>query len=186
MKSKDSRLRKLLLTTIGVAVIAAALSGCGGPATFSTPTYPFSFEYPSGWTTSRNAAFVYGAGSGERSVAVAYKAPNDQVVVTQYKLQKTLPKGIVANQKEVDRIVSKLTKQAGGTASDARVVKYGGLPGYQYIIEYQQGGVPLRNTLTFLFGGDDEFQINCQSSEKNREEIQKGCDQVLSTLKFTN
>ncbi len=187
---RDSRSRgagRAIQVALAVALalaVTALAAGCGGDEKFATSTYPFTFEYPSGWKATRNAAFVYGAGAGERSVAVQFKAPDDQVVVTQYKLQKTLPPGIVANQKEVDRIVRKLAKQSGGTATDARAVKYGGLPGYQYVIEYTTGGKQLRNTITFLFSGNDEFQVNCQSSTENRDVVDEGCDKVLSTLKF--
>jgi hypothetical protein len=177
--------KQAMIRTTGAMAAALALAvaaGCGGDEQFETPTYPFSFEYPSGWKAARNAAFTFGA--GERSVSVIYKLPNDQVVVTQYKLNTTLPPGVIANQREVDRVVRRLAKQSGGTATEARKVEFGGISGYQYVIDYQSGGVPLRNTLTFLFRGDDQFQITCQSSEANREEVDKGCDMVLSTIKF--
>lgn len=168
---------------------ASALSGCGGGGDkeFSTPTYPFSFSYPADWTLTRSAAFNYGSGgTGERSVSVALKAPFDQVTITQYKLKKTLPEGVNGNQNEVDRIVKRLTKQAKGSASDSKVVKFGGIPGYQYIVEYPAGnGTTLTNRLTFLFSGQDEFQINCQSSPKNAEALNEGCDQILGSLKFS-
>lgn len=186
--SRTSTARRLVARSMAlvlVGMVSALAAGCGGDESFETPTYPFSFEYPSGWKATRNAAFVYGAGAGERSISVQYKPPLDQVVVTQYKLQKTLPAGVVANQKEIDRIVRRLAKQAGGTATDARAVNYGGIPGYQYAIEYKEpGGKQLRNTITFLFKGNDEFQVNCQSTSENRDTVEEGCDMVLSTLKF--
>lgn len=174
------------------AMMAFALfaSGCGGgDEKFETSTYPFTFEYPEGWKATRNAAFIYGAGAGERSIAVQYQpkagqVPYDQVVVTQYKLPNSLPEGVIANQKEVDRVVRRLAKQSGGTATDARAVTYGGISGYQYVIEYETDGKQLSNTITFLFTGDDEYQINCQSTQQNRDAVEEGCDKVLSTLKF--
>lgn len=182
--------RSILIPAILVAVLAGAAvaaTGCGGSSDkqFTTPTYPFSFSYPSGWTLSRNAAFSFGSGSGERSLSIALKAPNDQVTLTQYKLRKTLPAGINGNQREVDRVVARLTAQAKGTASDSKMVSYGGIPGYEYVVEYEAPDKTiLRNKLVFLFRGKDEFQVNCQSSPKNREELEKGCQQVLNTLKF--
>lgn len=182
---------------IGVAAAATLLlaalivSGCGGDddkektSTFETPTYPFSFSYPSGWKVARNAEFNFGSDEGRRSVAVTLKNPHDQVTVTQYKLEKTLPEGFNGNQREIDRIVRRLTREAKGTASDATTVSYGGIPGYQYVVEYQaEDDTELRNTLTFLFKGDDEFQINCQSSPANRAALDAGCEEVLGTLKF--
>jgi hypothetical protein len=173
-----------------VASLAAALSGCGSSgskaASFTTPTYPFSFSYPSGWKVTRNAAFNYGSDAGVRSVSVSLKDPYDQVTITQYKLNKTLPAGINGNQREVNRIVARLTRQAKGTSSDSKPVSYGGVPGYQYVVEYAApDGTTLRNTLTFLFKGKDEFQINCQSTPTNRAALEKGCNQVLNSLKFS-
>lgn len=185
---KSSASMTSAIATAIVVIACMAVSGCGDGEvkTFSTPTYPFSFNYPPGWKVTRNASFSYGSGSGERSLSVALKEPYDQVTITQYKLKRTLKSGENGNQREVDRVVAKLTAQAKGTASDATTVKYGGIPGYQYVVEYPAaGGTLLRNTLTFLFKGDDEFQVNCQSSPKYRTELQKGCEKVLGTLKFT-
>lgn len=184
-KHRSILVRTILAAAIAGAVVAAA--GCGGgKKEFTTPTYPFSFSYPSGWTLTRNAAFNFGSGSGERSLSIALKQPNDQVTITQYKLRKTLPAGVNGNQREVDRIVARLTAQAKGTASDSKTVSYGGIPGYEYVVEYPAPDkTVLRNKLVFLFKGKDEFQVNCQSSPKNRDELEKGCKQVLDTLKFT-
>jgi hypothetical protein len=180
---------RTLVRTLAAALVAGAiLSGCGGGGSqsFTTPTYPFSFDYPAGWTLARGANFSYGsADQALRSVSAALKEPYDQVTITQYKLKKTLPAGVNGYQPEVDRIVARLTKQAGGSAGDAKVVKYGGQPGYQYIVEYPgPDKISLQNKLTFLFKGQFEFQINCQSSTKNRSELNKGCDQILDSLEF--
>lgn len=181
-------MRSRIALALAAATMAVAFAGCGdgGDKSFETPTYPFSFDYPAGWTLTRGASFNYGASdSAVRSVSVALKEPFDQVTITQYKLKKTLPAGVNGYQPEVDRIVARLTKQAKGSASDAKVVKYGGIPGYQYVVEYPGAeNVTLQNKLTFLFQGQNEFQINCQSSPDKREELNKGCDQVLGSLKF--
>jgi hypothetical protein len=59
------------------------------------------------------------------------------------------------------------------------------VPGYQYVVEYPGGAnLTLQNKLTFLFKGQHEFQINCQSSPTNREKLNEGCDQILNSLEF--
>ena len=179
--------RALLAGTLA-AVALVALSGCGGGGskTFSTPTYPFSFDYPAGWTLNQTASFNYGSSaSALRLLSVALKEPYDQVTIAEYKLKKTLPAGVNGYKPEVDRIVNGLTKQARGSASNAKVVKYGGIPGYQYVVTYPGvGSITLQNKMTFLFKGENEFQINCQSSPPNRDKLNAGCDQILNSLKF--
>lgn len=183
-KSVLSRAVALVAIT-AIALSASSCGGDGGEAQFTTPTYPFSFSYPEGWKVTRNAAFSYGSGAGRRSVSISLKDPYDQVTITQYLLKKAVPPGLNGNRKEVDAVVADLTKQAKGTAGDGEVVKYGGLPGYEYFVEYTApDGTELRNQLVFLFKGKDEFQVNCQSTEKNREELEKGCNLVLDTLEF--
>jgi hypothetical protein len=180
--------RSIAKSLAAALVVAGLFAGCGGgrDQSFTTPTYPFSFDYPGGWTLTRGANFSYGSGdSAIRSVSAALKEPFDQVTITQYKLKKTLPAGANGYQPEVDRIVRRLTKQASGSGSDAKVVKFGGQPGYQYIVEYPGGEkITLQNKLTFLFKRQFEFQINCQSSAKNRKALNEGCDQILDSLEF--
>ena len=180
------RIRFLLTSLLVATAVLASGCGGGGDQSFSTPTYPFSFDYPSGWTLTRGTSFSYGSGeSALRSVSVALKEPYDQVTLTQYKLKKKLPEGENGFQPEVDRIVARLVKQAKGKASRAKVVEFGGAPGFKYEIEDPGGnGATLKNKMTFLFKDQFEYQVGCQSSEENRKELLAGCDQVLETLKF--
>lgn len=186
-KTETARHRAAGRVGLGLAIVLTLIvTGCGGgEKTFSTPTYPFSFNYPSDWKLTRNAAFNYGSGAGEKSVSVSLKDPHDQVTITRYELKKTLPEGVNGNRRELDGVVAKLTAEAKGTASEGEVVEHAGVPGYQYYVEYDApDGTALRNQLVFLFKGKNEFQINCQSTEKNRKELEKGCNLILDTLKI--
>jgi hypothetical protein len=174
---------------IAVTVVAAyAVSGCGatGSASFNDEAYPFSFDYPGTWTLSRNVSSDDDIAAQQRkSVSVALKEPYDQVTLTEFKLKKKLPKGENGFRPEVDRIVGNVVKGAKGKAGKAKVVKYGDAPGYQYVITYPGGeGVTLQSQLTFLFRGQYEYLINCQSSPENRDELQDGCDQILDSVQF--
>lgn len=187
---RTSSYPQLLAVTLLVVFALAVMSGCGGSddeeKQFSTKTYPFSFTYPEGWTVSRSAEFTFGtSGDDERSVSVALKLPFDQVTISQYKLSTTLKPGENADQAQVDRVVRRLTRRAKGSRSDGTTVEYGGLKGYQYTVEFPgQGDTTLTNRLTFLFSGDDEFLINCQSSPEMADALDAGCDQILDSLKF--
>ncbi|MBA3718036.1 MAG: hypothetical protein H0W87_07415, partial [Actinobacteria bacterium] len=76
-----------------------------------------------------------------------------------------------------DRTVSQV---AGRQVSGTRV-EYGGLPGYEYDVDVSTppGG---HSRLLLLFHGKSEYEINCQWTGK-RDEVAKGCDTVLRTLK---
>ncbi len=168
------------------AAFALAAAGCGGSGdqSFSADGYPFTFNFPSAWTLTRGAGTDDSGGAALRTVTVALKQPYDQVSISQYKLKKKLPSGANGYQPEVDRVVKRLTREAGGEAGDAKQVKYGDLPGYQYVVSYSSGGQKLQNQLTFLFQGENEFLIGCQSSPDKRDELSDGCKQILESLEF--
>lgn len=175
-----------------IATLAVATQGCGGggdgeePVTksFETPVYPFTFEYPRGWRTTRDVGLRYGGAGTKRQLAVQFHPPTDQLVINQYRLRRKLAPDTPANQREVDRIVARLAKQARGTSSDAETITVGGLPGYRYVVDYTSAGQELRNTLIFVFRGIDEFQIICQSSPTRRSETERGCAKIIDTIEF--
>lgn len=174
--------RAALLAT-PIVIVALAISGCGasGGKHFSAAAFPYSFDYPGTWTLARSTAST----SGLPSVSLALEEPLDQVSIMQYKLKKTLPAGAEGNRTEVDRIVKTMTRRAGGEASESKAVRYGGLPGFQYVLKYSTGGdVKLSNKVTFLFRGEDEFQFNCQYSPKHSAELNAGCNKILDSLEF--
>jgi hypothetical protein len=170
------------LTLVLVAMVALVASGCGatGDQHFSED-HPLSFDYPGEWTLTRGGE---GGDGAKDVVTVALDQPFDQVTLSRFTMKKTLPKGKNGFRAEVDRIVARLTQEAGGKHSKARVVRYGGMPGYQYTLDYPAGKLQLRNLVTLLFSGRDEFQILCQSTAENREELTEGCQTVLDSLEL--
>lgn len=177
------------LTSVGLTcLLAVVVAGCGGSGDqhFAADGYPFSFNYPSNWTLTHGGNFQYGgSGAALRSVSVALKDPFDQVTVTQYKLKKKLPNGENAYRPEVDRIVARMAREAGGKVSDAKAIKAGGLPGYQYLIAFSAGDAKLQSRLTLLFSGQNEYQISCQSTAENRSDLSDGCDQIVGSFKIS-
>lgn len=163
---------------------AALVSGCGsatGAGSFSSDSYPFSFNYPSSWTLSQSRA----AGADHGTVTVALREPLDQVQLTSFTMKKAIPKGENANQSEIDAIVSRMVKQDGGKAGKAREVEYGGVSGFQFTLSYPAStSVELEGRVTILFNGKTQVSVNCQSSAENRKDLSKGCDEILDSLEL--
>ncbi len=178
------RLRHLCL--LAVLTAALLLAGCnsGGSQHFSADSVPFSFSYPAGWTLTRTPPGDGGAGMPLQAVTAALKEPYDQATVSQYKLKKQIPEGERAYRLEVDRIVGRLAREAGGSTSEADEVEFAGLPGYQYTITYSAGRQKLENRMTFLFRGSTQLLIACQSAPERREQLNDGCQQILDSLKL--
>lgn len=172
------------LAALALYAAAVLVSGCGsatGAGNFSSESYPFSFDYPSSWTLSQSRA----AGADHGTVTVALREPLDQVQLTSFTMKKSIPKGEIANQSEVDAIVSRMVKQDGGKAGKARAVEYGGVSGFQYILSYPASTtVDLEGRVTILFNGKTQISINCQSSAENRKDLNEGCDEILESLEL--
>jgi hypothetical protein len=172
-----------LIAAAAVLWIALALGGCGGTGSqsFEDPDHALSFDFPSGWTLTHDQP---GSGGTQRSITVALRPPFDQIEVSTYKLKKKLPDGVNGYKPEVARIVGRLTSRAGSEASRPRVVKYGGKPGFAYVLTYGAAGQKLKNRLTLLFAGQTLTEISCQSSAENRDQVEDACGKVLNSLEF--
>lgn len=176
-----------LLTFALVLALAVVLAGCGSDDTKKdAQSPPFSFTTPSGWTTG-DPVGSRSKTNGERVFAVTstYEAPDDQVTIAQYKLPEVLPAGQRPTQQSIDRIVARLVAESRGHASEAEQVEFGGALGYEYVLDKKsEAGVKTSTRMTFLFKGNDQLQINCQSTADNRAAVNKGCDEILDTLQF--
>lgn len=76
-----------------------------------------------------------------------------------------------------------LFEQGTGQPGDGEETEIGGLPALEYESAPTKGRPGEEARLLVIFDGDTEYTINCQSTEKRREDIEKACDTVLETLK---
>lgn len=175
--------RRLATQMARLALLAVVLTsaGCGGGQTFSASDGAFSFAIPDNWTLTRDEA---GSGGAQQRVTVALRPPFDQIDIATYKLSKKLPGGVNGYKPEVARIVGRLTSRTGAKASRPRTVKYGGRPGFRYLLTYSAAGQKLQNELVLLFSGRRLLQIACQSAPENRDAIKDGCEEILDSLKL--
>jgi hypothetical protein len=78
---------------------------------------------------------------------------------------------------EVDKVIGELArKQVSG-----REVEYGGLPGYEYVIDLTKPASG-QSRMVVLFDDRVEYLMNCQSTPPVRDVIEDACGRALDTL----
>jgi hypothetical protein len=170
---------------IALVAASATLAGCGGSsdraasdsARFEHPGFDITFSYP---TALRTSELALGSTAGARQSAQAgIGIDRDNVIyVSRYDLRRPVTSANVAGVRgEVDGVIGKL---AGKPIAGAPVA-YGGFPGYRYRLSLgaPEGGV---SRLYVLFDKKVEYFFNCQSTPETRDQIDRACDQALTTL----
>lgn len=166
-----------LLLLVAAAITFAVVRG-GGDGTFDDDAYPFTFEYPGDWTESDNVTISQELGaSGLDKRAVSLDGSN-LIIVERFDLNTEIDEGnLDLAQNELDRLVAQIDPSASGEAGET-----GGYPS----ITWDSVSIPqpegAESKLVALFDGDQEYLLNCQSTEEHRDELAAGCDQALDTL----
>ena len=180
--------RRLSSLALALALAAAlALSACGGddsddssPKTFSNDAYPFTFEYPGSLVETSDVSVDQNLGSGQANDNVGLGLTESDLILLQHVTlnAQVTQDDFDAVKKQFDQLISQVQPGASGTAGET-----GGFPS----ITYEDVPAPSvqdgTSKITFLFEGDNEYLINCQSTPDRSDEIASACDQVLSTLK---
>jgi len=163
----------LLLTLV-------ALAGCGssgdgdGSARFEEDGFDITFEYPEEMKTAGNVRLAAGAGSTAKATEGLRYDKRNVIIVQRYDLSREVQNADDAKP-EFDRLV----KQLSSTGGAGIIGETGGFP----FIDY--AGLMVRGSetrLIALFDDDVEYLINCQSTPKRRADIDKACEQVLTTV----
>ena len=69
--------------------------------------------------------------------------------------------------------------------SPAKRTKVGGLIAFQYDDLAVTPPVDGESDLTFVFDGDVQYQLNCQSTPTHRDRMDEACDLAVDTLEAT-
>lgn len=181
----------LLIVGIVVALLAAAgvaaffaLHSDEGDGTYTANGV--TFQYPSAWI---HGPSVFLAESGPNVWSETFAPSNGpaSVIVSQYTLKVDISTvSAAAAEQEVTALVSGLAKDAGGEiTSPVKPTTVGALDGYAVSFTAEVKGTPYDVDMTILFHGTAQYNINCQSSDETRTEIDAGCQQVLSTFALT-
>lgn len=150
------------------ASLAASGCGGGGDKTFDDENFGVTFEYPSKFhpITDVNFGRTAGAKAAAQSGVALDKA--NAVIVSRYDLNVKIDKENLPRFKgEIDNVISRLA----GRRVSGRRVEYGGLPGYEYVIDVESPAQG-RSRMAVLFDRATEYLINCQSTPSNRGAVE--------------
>jgi uncharacterized RDD family membrane protein YckC len=174
----------VLLGVVAVAVQQAADSNQGshvGDGTYRG--HGVSFDYPAGWQEIPN----FPTGGNEQWSAAVAAADMDLVVVSAY-----APYGPVTAENldtaksDSEELVQQLAERLGGTVlAGPEEITVAGKPGLWFRMTGTRDGTPFESRLVFVFVGTTEYEINCQHTAENADEIERGCDQILRTFAVT-
>jgi hypothetical protein len=164
-----------------LALGAGALVGCGGSddetATFDEEGFPFTFEFPGDFERADDISFDQSLG-GAADEDVAFGLDDDNAILIQ---RITLNQPVdetnlqVAKQ-EIDGLLADLSP-AGGEAGETA-----GFPSLEYPSVPLDDPAQGESRLLFLFDGDQEFVLNCQSTPDERDQVEEACEQMRETL----
>lgn len=171
---------RLLRATIATCALLL-LGGCGGDdddGVFDRGGFSFSFEYPDGFTETEEITIDQQLGNQAAAQAGVALSENDSLIVQEFELTVEIDEdNLDLAKEEVDR----LFENVQGPTPEAEETSVAGLPA----LVYDGVDVPSRDAtsrLVFIFDGDREYLINCQSTEDATDEIAEACDQALETF----
>jgi hypothetical protein len=179
-------LRPWKTSLAAVLLAAATAAGCGGDdsetesdSLFDRDEFAFTFEYPEAFRETETVTVDAQLGAdAEASAGVAIKK-HDGLFVEQYALATEIDEqNLTLAQKELDNLIRAISPHA-----KAQETEVAGLPALRYddvTIRTVKNG---QSRMTFIFDGDREFLINCQSSTADvRDEVDEACDMALETF----
>lgn len=149
---------------------------------FADPRYGINFTYPKDWRTG-NAEDNAKQSTANKPVARATIGLDDDngIFVLRYDLAGTVPSSLPP---EVATEVNGIVTQISGQPSVGTPTEIGGLPAIRYEeFPLLDDAAKRASRVTFLFDGNAEYEINCQSTPEGRNKVNQGCDQVLATLR---
>lgn len=190
-----------LLAVLGV--LGAALVGCGSDGGGSTPAadksgttkpakltgavftdadFGFNFSYPKDWTVGElkgDADLSAGPKPAARA-AVGFDEQN-AILLARYDLRAAVT---AADLPDLMPDLNGIVTQFAGTPYSGTITDINGLPA----VSYDEFALPAdsdgrRSLVTFVFDGDKEYELNCQSTADGNQRVREGCDQMLSTLR---
>ncbi len=162
------------------ALCALSIAACGdsGGGTFDESDLPFTFEYPDGFEVADDVSVseqLGAAADAQRAVAI----DEDNAIILQlFTLNTQIDESdLDAAKREIGGLLSQVNYS--GNLEESKVAGLPALTAEGVQVPSVEEGV---SNLTFVFNGDQEYLINCQSTPEHRPEVDDACDQALETF----
>ena len=164
--------------TAVVLVLAASACGGGGSGRDEETGLNITFSIPGDFHIAHDISISKSSGANAVDQAADSIDEDNLVVIQRYNLNSEITAENLAKFKgEVDKVIGQLA----GTSVSGHEVEYGGLPGYEYVIDVSKPAEG-QSRLAVLFDGTVEYLVNCQSTPAERDRVEKGCRTVLDSI----
>lgn len=179
-----TRARHLFVLAALALTMAACIGGnSGGEAqatiTFEDDRFGITFDYPDDFRLGEVTDVVRTAG-GSASANQGIGIDDDNAIfLSRYDLAAEVTEDNVDDAgAELDGVVSELV-DADVTGQRTKV---GGLIAFRYPDLAVTPPVDGESDLTFVFDGDVQYQLNCQSTPTHRDRMDEACELAVETL----
>jgi hypothetical protein len=144
-----------------------------------------AFDYPGGWDRlpAQTPPIPPGAPAAVFVERVGYREPVDLVFVAAYRVSE-LPGGGDVTGPGLDRLLAAFAEAVGGdVAAPVEPIPHPSLEAHQARVRAEAAGTPIETRAVFLTDGTTLWAISCQSSAANRQELERGCDLIVSSFR---
>lgn len=172
--------RAIVLSVIALGLVlgASACGGSSGSGRYEETGLDITWEIPGGFDIAHDLTVSKSSGANAVDQAAVAIDKDNLIIVQRYNLNTSVTSDNLSDFKgDVDNVI----KSLAGKAVSGHEVEYGGLPGYEYVIDVTQPAQG-QSRLAVLFDGDVEYLVNCQSTPEKRDDLEKGCRTVLDSI----
>jgi hypothetical protein len=143
-----------------------------------------TFQYPADWQPINVSGSSASQGSSVWSESFGIDNGN-LVLISQYTINLAItPSNIDQHSAELTTQMQNLYTQAGGAMqSGPTKLTMGGLPALGYSgTAVNPQATSVKNRIVLAFNGKTEYLVNCQSTGDSTDQIDPGCDQIISSF----
>ncbi|MEO8476130.1 MAG: hypothetical protein ABI572_03640 [Actinomycetota bacterium] len=143
-----------------------------------------AFDYPSDWKSLGPATFQVNSGDVQWTESFGADPGASGVIVTEYALQKDVAGVSEADLRaELDQLFTSTVAQANGTLTEPLApTTIAGLSGYKVSFTSPSANDDLITDMVLVFRGTQQWNIQCQYTAADQQDVRPGCEQIWDTF----